>query len=909
LSPQQGSEESFSMVLPPPNITGDLHLGHALTVAIQDTLVRWHRMRQWKVVWVPGCDHAGIATQSVLDKRAWARGALTRHQMGRQAFLREAQAWRHSKEANILKQLKRLGASLDYTRSTFTMDESMSHAVKWAFCRLFDDGLIYRDKRMVNWCCWLQSAISDSEVKHVQVSPGTLLRVPGCPEAVEVGFLDRLAFPVGDTGGDAGRFKVEVCTTRLETLLADTALAVHPEDSRYQHLIGRSARHPITEAPLPIVADSRVDRAFGTGAMKVTPGYSKVDYLLAKDHGLPVLECFDDQGRVAAGHGPFSGLSRFGAKAAVLASLRGKGLYRGREGHPSVVPVCSRTGDLLDVRLKPQFFLDFSRLAQQALECMERGDLSFSPDYWRKAWTEWLSKPEDWCISRQLWWGHRIPAYRVLNAEVCVLSTQYSDLSGLKMSPTALTDEDVLDTWFSSALFPLAVCGWPEKPLPDWFPLSLMETGHDILFFWVARMVTLSLQLTGRLPFHKVMLHGMVRDSEGRKMSKSLGNVINPLDVINGKSLEGLEEGTRELHRQGYIGPEELSTALRCQRQAFPSGIDRCGSDALRLALLSHDVTAETINFQMKDAVRWLHFCNKLWQATRFFVSAADKLGQRPRLNPLLSTKLGPMDRWILSCLSYLVGASQAHLSSGDLHLFTSAVQVFVVQHLCDVYLESVKPTVWGNSTEDISHVCSVLWAVFDVTLKTLSPAAPFLSEELYQRLAFKFSGCAQPSICVAPYPTKEQWEPWRNEDLERQVRSALEVVTTLRNVRLSCGIKEPTAYVAVEPEDAGFLQDLAPSVCHLARLRELRVVRRGTEEPPGKQGWTLAPVGAWAEVFVETDAAVVQKAMQERLQRLVAKLETMERRRAHPKYARSRPVKEQEKDHQKVSPLTLLVV
>ncbi|XP_029846433.3 valine--tRNA ligase, mitochondrial isoform X3 [Ixodes scapularis] len=901
---QEATSGSFSMVLPPPNITGDLHLGHALTVAIQDTLVRWHRMQQRKVVWVPGCDHAGIATQSVLEKRAWAQGGLTRHQMGRTAFLQEAQAWRRSKEANILRQLRRLGASLDYTRSTFTMDESMSHAVKWAFCRLFDDGLVYREKRMVNWCCWLQSAISDSEVKHVQVSPGTLLRVPGCPEAVEVGYLDRLAFPVGDT-------EVEVCTTRPETMLADTALAVHPEDNRYRHLIGRMACHPITGTSLPIIANSQVDRAFGTGAMKVTPGYSRVDHQLAKEHGLPVVECFDDQGRVVEGHGTFSGLSGMEAKAAVLALLKEKGLYRGRVGHESTVPVCSRTGDLIDVRLKPQFFLDFSKLARQALACMEEGHLSITPAYWRKAWSEWLSKPEDWCISRQLWWGHRIPAYRVLNAEEETWVSGMTEEEAASKAAARLgisredvclkQDEDVLDTWFSSALFPLAVSGWPEKPLPSWFPLSLMETGHDILFFWVARMVALTLQLTGKLPFHKVMLHGMIRDSEGRKMSKSLGNVIDPLDVVHGKSLEELEESTRELQRQGYIGPEELATALRCQRQAFPSGIEKCGSDALRLALLSYDVQAETISFQMKDAVRWLHFCNKLWQATRFFVSAADKLGQRPQLASLLSVELELMDRWILSRLSFLVEASQAHLSNGDLHLFTSAVQAFVVQHLCDVYLESIKPAVWGNSTEDISRVCSVLHAVLDVTLKTLSPAAPFLTEELYQRLALRFGGCAAPSICVAPYPTRDQWDQWRNEDLERQVRLALEVVTTLRNVRLSCGIKEPSAHVAVEPRDAGFLHDLAPIVRQLARVREFRVVHRGTAGPPVGEGWTPAPVGSWADVFVETDVAVVQKAVQERLQRLTVKLHKMEQRRAHPKYTRSRTVKEQERDHQKI--------
>ncbi|XP_077560280.1 valine--tRNA ligase, mitochondrial-like [Haemaphysalis longicornis] len=894
---KQGGGGTFSMVLPPPNITGDLHLGHALTVTIQDTLARWQRMRGQRVVWVPGCDHAGIATQLVVERKLWAEQGLTRHQIGRQAFLDAAHDWRKQKEANILKQLRRLGASLDYSRYTFTMDEPMSKAVTAAFVRLFDAGLIYREKKMVNWCYWLQSAISDSEVDHVSVSPGEILQVPGSPEGVEVGFLERVAFEVDGT-------EVEVATTRLETMLGDTALAVHPEDLRHSHLVGRRARHPIVVGrELPIVADTRVDRGFGTGVMKVTPGYSKVDYALAKAHGLPVVECFGDEGNVIEGYDSFTGLSRFEAREAIREWLRHRGAHRGRLPHPTTVPVCSRSGDLLDFRLKPQFFLSVGRLAREALQAMESGELVFEPDHCRKAWIEWLTKTEDWCISRHLWWGHQIPAYRVLNAEsdevwvsaptaaeaavkaAAKLGVEREDVLHLRQ------DEDVLDTWFSSALFPFSVFGWPHKTrsLRSFYPLSLMETGQDILFFWVARMVMLGKELTGQLPFSRVLLHGMIRDSEGRKMSKSLGNVLDPLDIVEGKQLHELEQSTRELQRQGCIGERELAVALRSQCHSFPSGVPKCGTDALRLALLSYDVKASNVNFQMKDAVHWLHFCNKFWQATRFFLSACDKLGDRPHFTPLseMEAELGVADRWVLSCVSRFVGACSEALSTGSLHHLAAAIQHFVVQQLCDVYLESTKAAVWESRTGELQRVCSVMWVALGTTLRLMAPAAPFLSEELHQRLYARFGREGQPpaSVCTQPYPTCEQWAAWRDEELERHMQRTLLVVSVLRNVRLSCGLKQPRAFVKVEEESAPFVRQLAPTVCHLAKLQEASVVSGGSWEPPTETYWTQATVDTLADVYVETDKAVVEAATRGRLQQLLKKLDTLERRSSHPRF------------------------
>ncbi|XP_037560547.1 valine--tRNA ligase, mitochondrial-like isoform X1 [Dermacentor silvarum] len=890
-------EGTFSMVLPPPNITGDLHLGHALTVTIQDTLVRWHRMCGKRVVWVPGCDHAGIATQMVVEKKIWADQGITRQQLGRQPFLEAAHTWKKQKEANILRQLKRLGASLDYSRFLFTMDEPMSEAVTTAFVRLFDAGLIYREKKMVNWCYWLQSAISDSEVKHVAISPGEILKVPGSDTGVEVGFLERVALPIDNT-------EIEVATTRLETMLADTAVAVHPEDPRHAHFIGRRARHPITGRELPVVADSLVDRSFGTGAMKVTPGYSKVDYALSKKHSLPILECFDDEGRVIEGYEAFSGLSRFEVRDAIRERLQQIGAHRSRLPHATAVPVCSRSGDLLDFRLKPQFFLRFERLAQEALQAVESGELVFEPDHCRKAWVEWLTRTEDWCISRQLWWGHQIPAYRVLNADsedvwvsaataqeaaakaAVKLGVEREDVLHLRQ------DEDVLDTWFSSALFPFSVFGWPHntRSLRNFYPLSLMETGQDILFFWVARMVMLGKELTGQLPFTKVLLHGMIRDAEGRKMSKSLGNVLDPLDIIHGKSLQDMEATTNELHRQGYIGEEELRTALKSQRQAFPNGITKCGSDALRLALLLYDVTATNVNFQMKDAVYWLHFCNKFWQATRFFLSAAEKLGNSPQFIPLseIESQLSLTDRWLLSCLSRFVGTCNDSLSTGTLHHFAAAIQTFVVQQLCDVYLESMKAAVWESRTAELERTCSVLWVALSTTLRLMAPAAPFLCEEVHQRLSARFDkGGPFPSICTAPYPTSEQWCSWRAEDLERRMQRALSIVSSLRSARLTCGLKQPRALVKMEDENADFVRQLAPTVCHLAKLQELTVLSSTTLswEPPSEAHWTQAMVDSNADIYIETDRAAVQAAVQQRLKQLLYRLNSLEQRQSHPRY------------------------
>lgn len=619
------------MVIPPPNVTGSLHLGHALTNSIEDAITRWHRMHGRSALWVPGCDHAGIATQVVVEKKLWRDEKISRHDIGREKFIEKVWEWKESKGGRIYHQLKKIGSSLDWDRVSFTMDPKLCKAVTEAFVIMCEKGLIYRDKRLVNWSCTLKSAISDIEVDKVEIPGRTFLSIPGYQDKVEFGVLVTFSYQVEDTNEE-----IVVATTRIETMLGDSAVAVHPKDTRYTHLHGKFVKHPFVDRRLPIVLDEFVDMNFGTGAVKITPAHDPNDYEVGKRHNLPFITIFSDDGFVIGDYGKFTGMKRFDARKAVLASLKELGLYKDTQNNPMVVPVCSRSKDIVEPLIKPQWYVKCSEMAVNATEAVKNGELKIIPESQTKIWYHWMEGIRDWCISRQLWWGHRIPAYKIkfnsakdapkdlAEEDYWIVGRNMDEALGKAEKKFNLTrdqfelhqDEDVLDTWFSSGLFPFSVFGWPDQTddLKLFYPTTLLETGHDILFFWVARMVFFGQTLLGKLPFKEVFLHPMVRDAHGRKMSKSLGNVIDPMDVINGISLEGLHQQLLDSN----LDPKEIDRAKAGQKQDFPNGIPECGTDAMRFALCSYLTQARDINLDILRVQGYRFFCNKLWNATKF---------------------------------------------------------------------------------------------------------------------------------------------------------------------------------------------------------------------------------------------------------------------------------------------------
>ncbi|TGZ74917.1 hypothetical protein CRM22_000667 [Opisthorchis felineus] len=817
----------FVMVIPPPNVTGNLHLGHALTNSIEDALTRWHRMNGDRTLWLPGCDHAGIATQVVVEKKLWRERNLTRHDLGRDAFVEEVWKWKEEKGDRIYQQLRALGSSCDWERARFTMDPSMCRAVTEAFCRLHEQGLIYRSLRLVNWSCSLRSAISDIEVDKRELTGRTLLPVPGYEKPVAFGVIVSFDYPlVPEPGDPVDGIRLTVATTRLETMLGDTGVAVHPEDERYEHLIGRTIRHPLVpDRLLPIVGDTFVDRQFGTGAVKLTPAHDHNDWEAGIRHNLPSITVIDDDGKMTAAAGPkFAGLKRFDAREAVRKALKELGLYHGEKDNPMVVPMCSRSKDVIEPLLKPQWYMRCQEMANEAMKEVAEGRLRIVPEMHIRTWNSWLTDCHDWCISRQLWWGHRIPAYHVsifnsetgaydmldgtLNSSWVVGRTEQEALEHacqqFNCHPDAIRltqDTDVLDTWFSSQLFPFSVFGWPDDT-PDlraYYPGNLLETGHDILFFWVARMVMVGLRLLGKLPFDTVYLHAMVRDAHGKKMSKSLGNAIDPVDVIHGISLEALQEQLET----GNLDPRELKRAREAQAKDFPKGIPECGTDALRFALCAYTKQGRNINLDILRVQGYRFFCNKLWNAVRYalyhclgqnFEAPHDSGGSlkdhlfRVRNHPLSSGT----DRWILSRLANAVQQCNEGFNKFQFPSATTACFNFWLYELCDVYLEYTKPIVKSSEPATVERadlVRQVLYLCLNYGLRLLHPFMPFITEELYQRLprsaTSPMTTSGPHSLCVALYPKSTEVYELRDEDgVETDFCLVTNIVHRLRALR-----------------------------------------------------------------------------------------------------------------------------
>ncbi|KAL4218595.1 hypothetical protein ACF0H5_021185 [Mactra antiquata] len=783
-SPKKKDEESekFVICLPPPNVTGTLHLGHALTCSIQDALCRWHRMHGRETVWIPGSDHAGIATQVVVEKQLWKDEQKRRQDLGREEFLKRVWLWKDSKGGVIYDQMKRLGSSLDWSKEYFTMDQKMSKAVIEAFIRLYDEGLIYRNNKLVHWSCILRSTISDIEVENVSVEGPTKLNVPGYDRPQTFGEIISFDYPVLNSDE-----RITVSTTRLETMLGDVAVCVHPDDTRYKHLHNSYVIHPIDGRHLPVICDTSVDISFGTGAVKITPAHDHIDYSIGVRHNLPSINVINDVGEMENVSAMFNGMKRFDARREVIKVLKEKGLFVKKEPHSMVLPICSRSKDVIEPRMKSQWFVDCDQMAQHACEVIENGSLKLIPEFYNKVWFEFMKdeRSREWCISRQTWWGHRIPVYKVIFTDketdkelwVCGRTEQeaYSkariqyNLENVDF--TLQQDNDVLDTWFSSALVPFSIHGWPEQTedLRKYYPISLMETGNDILFFWVARMVMLGNCLMDKLPFNKVFLHGLLRDAHGRKMSKSLGNVIDPMDVIHGAEL-------KDLHRQveeGNLDPREIEKAKQGQKQDFPNGIPECGADALRFALCSYNFKDPEVNINILHIQNYRHFCNKIWNAYKFITSNLDEnFIPVENINSLDINQ--STDKWILSCLSKMVTSCDKYFENYELHNVTRALFQFWRNELCDIYLGYCKQILGSGSKEETEIVRQILYHSTDTFLRSVSPFMPYLSEELYQRLV-----TCEHSICVQEYPNKQKYA-WYNESLHDEMNQVTDICTVI---------------------------------------------------------------------------------------------------------------------------------
>lgn len=890
---------NFTICIPPPNVTGTLHVGHALATTVEDTLTRWNRMKGKTTLFNPGCDHAGIATQVVVEKKLQRERGLSRHDLGRDRFIDEVWKWKNEKGGVIYDQLRKMGASVDWDRACFMMDPKMIRAVTEAFVRMHERGTIYRSNRLVNWSCALRSAISDIEVDKKELSGRTLLPVPGYDEKVEFGILTSFAYKI--KGGDD---EVVVSTTRVETMLGDTAIAVHPEDPRYQHLIGKVCVHPFVDRELPIVPDSFVDREFGTGAVKITPAHDHNDYEVGIRHNLPFITCINDDGLIAAGCGKFSGMRRFDARKAVTEALKELNLYRGAEDNAMVVPVCSRSKDIIEPLLKAQWYVRCDEMARKAMAAVESGELKLIPDYHVATWNRWLQGSRDWCISRQLWWGHRIPAYFITVNDgktpvgdpcddhywVSAYSEEIAIQKAAKkfnVDPKFITvkwDEDVLDTWFSSGMWPFAIMGWPENTsdMELYFPSNVLETGHDILFFWVARMVFMSQELTGKLPFKEVYLHAMIRDAHGRKMSKSLGNVIDPLDVIRGVTLEDLN---RQL-TTGNLDAKELAIAQAGQARDYPKGIPECGTDALRFALLAYTSQGRDINLDVLRVQGYRFFCNKIWQAVRFTLM---QLGSEYRPEPFkLTGKESKVDLWILSRAAHAVNRCNAGMDAYNFTQVTQTLYEFWLYDLCDIYLEAVKPVIASGTEESRECAKATLYNCVEVGLRLISPIMPFLSEELWQHLPHRES--RPPSIIVHSYPEASEFR-FTNEKIEAEVAFAMTVIRTVRSLRSDYELTNKTKtdlFVSVSSEeDHDCLTSLIPLIETLASSNKVEILllqdAATANVPPGCAHVTISSrctvyIALMGIINIERELAKLA-AKKEKNEALVAKLVEQESR------------------------------